>query len=290
MTEAAREEFPGRPPATLSIGELAARTGLAPGTVRMWEARYGFPAPERLPGRHRRYSERDAETVRQVLRHRAAGLSLEAAIDRAISSPPAAARSIFAGLRGRPGLRPHLLPKRVLVQLSNAIEDEYCARAERALLFGAFQTVRFYRQAEPRWRELSRTAKGAVVFANFPAVRATDGGPLEVPLDDGGPLAREWALVCDAPGYAACLAAWEVPGQNRVPDRDRAFETVWSVDRRAVRDAARAGAGLVAAAAPEVAGELAAQLEEDPPAAGAEELENLSELSSRMVAYIARAA
>jgi MerR family transcriptional regulator, light-induced transcriptional regulator len=277
------------PASNLSIGELAARTGLAPGTVRMWEARYGFPSPERLAGGHRRYSEHDAELVREVLRHRAAGLSLEAAIERARGTEAAAARSMFAGVRGRAGLWPQVLPKRVLVALSNAIEDEYCAHAERALLFAAFQTVRFYRQAEARWRELSRTAEAAVVFADFGAARSPNGGPAEVPLATDDPLAREWALVCDAPGYAACLAAWELPGQNEVPDRERRFETVWSVDRRVVRDAARAGAALASTAAPALGERLAATLEADPPPAGAGELAVLSELASRMVAYIARA-
>ena len=41
----------------LSIGEIAARSGVAVGTLRMWEARYGFPVPGRLPSGHRRYSE-----------------------------------------------------------------------------------------------------------------------------------------------------------------------------------------------------------------------------------------
>jgi MerR family transcriptional regulator, light-induced transcriptional regulator len=289
-----REQSPGPPlhatSANLSIGELAARTGLAPGTVRMWEARHDFPRPSRLPGGHRRYSERDAGMIREVLRHRAAGLSLQAAIERALGAEAATARSMFAGLRGRAGLWPHVLPKRVLVAVSNAIEDEYCAHAEPALLFAAFQTVRFYRQAEARWRELSRTAEAAVVFADFAEVRSpSNGAPLEVPLAVDDPLAREWALVCDAPGYAACLAAWELPGQGDVPDRERRFETVWSVDRRIVRDAARVGAGLASSAAPALAGRLAASLEDDPPPAGAGELDVLSELASRMVAYVAHA-
>ncbi len=44
--------------------------------------------------------------------------------------------------------------KRTLIALSHAIEDECAARAERPLLFGSFQRERFYRDSEPRWREL----------------------------------------------------------------------------------------------------------------------------------------
>ena len=50
--------------AGLSIGDIANRSGVAVGTLRMWESRYGFPVPERLPSGHRRYSEHDLEQVR----------------------------------------------------------------------------------------------------------------------------------------------------------------------------------------------------------------------------------
>ena len=43
--------------AGLTIREMAARTGVPQGTLRMWETRYGFPVPERLPSGHRRYPE-----------------------------------------------------------------------------------------------------------------------------------------------------------------------------------------------------------------------------------------
>ncbi|HEY2317872.1 MAG TPA: MerR family transcriptional regulator, partial [Solirubrobacteraceae bacterium] len=77
MTSAAPHE-PG-----LSIGQVAAQTGVAEGTLRMWEARHGFPTPQRLASGHRRYSADDLERVVSVARARAAGLSLEAAIARA---------------------------------------------------------------------------------------------------------------------------------------------------------------------------------------------------------------
>ena len=70
--------------------------------------------------------------------------------------------------RRRPDLQPYTLPKRTLIGLSHAIEDECAARAERPLLFGSFQRVRFYRHSEERWRELARTAEIAIVFADFP--------------------------------------------------------------------------------------------------------------------------
>ena len=65
----------------------------------MWEQRHSFPVPERLPSGHRRYSESDVELVLRVLRERAAGLSLAAAIARVRDTEPEPASSIFAGLR-----------------------------------------------------------------------------------------------------------------------------------------------------------------------------------------------
>ena len=40
-----------------SIGVLADRTGLTPAVLRTWENRFGFPAGERSPTGHRRFSE-----------------------------------------------------------------------------------------------------------------------------------------------------------------------------------------------------------------------------------------
>jgi DICT domain-containing protein len=253
----------------------------------MWETRYGFPVPERLPSGHRRYSDDDVQRVRQVQRDREEGLSMPAAIERAnqIASEPEP--SIFAGVRRRrPDLHPYLLPKRTLIGLSHAIEDECCARAERPVLFGSFQRERFYRDAEPRWRELARTAAASVVFADFAEPRVPgDGAPAELPIEREDPLGREWSLICDAPDYAAFLAAWERPGQDGVPDRERRFETIWSVEPRLVREAARIAAGFVERARPELLGPIVDRLRATPPPSG-EELRLVGMLTNRMVAYV----
>ena len=53
-------------------------------------------------------------------------------------------------------------------------------------------------------------------------------------------MRREWTVVCDAPDYPALLTAWELPGQSTVPDRQRLFEAIWTVEPAVVRDGARA--------------------------------------------------
>jgi DICT domain-containing protein len=275
-------------PSGLTIREMAARTGVSQGTLRMWETRHGFPVPERRPSGHRRYRQDQVDQIRQVVRDRDSGLSLKAAIERArrASAPPE--ESIFAALRRRrPDLTPYVLPKRTLIGLSHAIEDECAARAERPVLFGSFQRERFYRDAEPRWRELARTAEIAIVFADFPERRQPNDAPIEVPIDRSDPLGREWSLVCDAPQYAACLSAWERPGQGHVRDRDRVLETIWSVEPAVVREAARISKGIAAKAAPDLVAPIEHRLDDTPPPSG-EAFRLVSALTNRMVAYVGR--
>jgi DICT domain-containing protein len=270
----------------LTIREMAARTGVPQGTLRMWETRYGFPVPERLPSGHRRYPESQVDLVQQVARDRDAGLTMRAAVDRARRAVAPAEESIFAALRRRrPDLVPYTLPKSTLIALSHAIEDECAARAERPVLFGSFQRERFYRHAEPRWRELARTAEIAIVFADFPKRREPRHAPVEVPIDRSDPLGREWSLVCDAPEYAACLSAWEPPGQDAARDSDRVLETIWSVEPAVVRDAARIAQGIAARTAPELVAPIDRLLDSNPPASG-EEFRLVSALTNRMVAYV----
>jgi DICT domain-containing protein len=256
------------------------------GTLRMWESRYGFPTPARLPGGHRRYSEQDVSAVREVLRLREQGLSLPAAIDRAgRQEEQAPVASVFAGLRQRhPEVAPEILSKRVLLELSHAIEDEYCAHAAPGTLIASFQRERFYRASQRRWVELARTASTAIVLADFAEVAEPPGAPIEVPIDVSHPLSREWTLVIDAPGARACLAAWERPAEFELPDRDRQFEVVWSFAPEVVRSAVEVAAELLWRLAPEVARRLPMV---DPGAVGdGSELYFANSLSQRMVSYL----
>lgn len=239
----------------ITIGDLAEQTGLTVATLRAWESRYGLPTPRRSPSGHRRYSPADAEQVRHVLRLRAGGLSLEAAIARArdVSSAPGTPRSVFAELRrAHPELIPAVLSRRAMLAISTAIEDECCAVAAEPLLLGFFQHERFYRSRQPRWQELARTARAAFVFADFPASAAPAGAPVEIALPPETPLLREWALVCQAPDATACLAGWELPPQSG-PATGRRFEAVWSLSPAITATAARTALAYAATAATDLA-------------------------------------
>ncbi len=271
----------------LSIGDIAGRSGVAVGTLRMWEARYGFPAPERLPSGHRRYSSQDLENVRNVVRAREDGLPLGMALERARRLSDQPRPSVYGGLRARfPHLHPQLLAKRELGHITRAIEDECCTRAVQPVLFGCFQQERFYRRAQPRWRELARTAECAVVLAEFAALATPRRGPAEVPIAPDDPMVREWVLVCDAAELPACLAAWERPRAGG----PRRFETVWTVEPAVVREAARICCELISRTAPELVTGIRERLADRPPPPGQVHLRAAVELATRIAVYATGAA
>jgi MerR family transcriptional regulator, light-induced transcriptional regulator len=270
---------------TLTIRELSRETGVAPGTLRMWESRHGFPRPERASGGHRRYRREDVAVVGEVLRHRSAGLSLSAAIERARGWSPEPDRSIFAALRRRcPDLTPRRVTKPVMLAMSRAVEDECLARASHAVLAASFQRARFYRPARDRWTELAAVADVAFVLADFPRtdVRAS---PARVAIGRDQPAAREWSIACLADDLCACLAGWEVPHGAGLPDGDRTFEAVWSTDGDAAAVALAAAAALARGRAPTLAERVDARVAAWD-GGGAEQRRTGDALVARMLAHL----
>jgi DICT domain-containing protein len=209
------------------------------------------------------------------------------AVEQALAGVRETQQSVFAGLRGlHPELRVQNLRKPAVLALCRAIEDECCARAERPMLFAGFQLERHYRASESRWRDLSRTARSAVVFARFEKV--DDGPPVQLSLPDASVLDREWILVCDAPDHPGCVVGWERPGPPPDVDRNRRFETLWSVDPRVVRDAARLCARLADQFRPGVCADLAPLLQPTPPVASPQAAQAAATLD-RMLEYLCAA-
>jgi DICT domain-containing protein len=273
----------------LAIKDVAARTGLAAGTIRAWEQRYGFPMPARTPSGYRSYSDADVALLRRVVVFRSEGLSLPAALERARltggSDRPSLYGSILAS--GAP-VRPQSLSKATLLAISRAIEDETIARGAGPVVVGAFQRVRHYRAVEHRYRRLAGSADACVAFADFDGPSGGVGEPLCVPFGREDSLASEWAVVVDAPGYATCLLAWETPESQRDTDRpesERRFEAVWTLDPPTVRRAALAAAAIARDSVPAVGSRLDTVLHDRPlaletPAPG------LTALTNRIVGYI----
>lgn len=272
------------PAAGLTISAVAARTGVGVSVLRAWEQRHGFPQPERLPGGHRRYPESEVQRILRVVAERRAGRTLEAAIElvrgEPTAPPPTAERdhSIFAGLRrARPDLHATPLSRHTMLALSQAIEDEARAHADRPHVVAAFQTRQAFALARPRWDDLAATATATIVLADFP--RSRRQGPIaQVAIPVGDPLRREWSVVCDAPGSAALLAGWE--------RSDGRFEALWTVDAPAVRLATDLGRRLAAHHAPrlDLGPPPAVLVPEDP----ADALRRSTAVTRRVVAYLDR--
>ena len=184
--------------------------------------------------------------MERILRQRATGMSMEAAVARV--SPPVVQHypSVFAMLRERhPQIPCQQLTKTTLLALTHAVEDEYLARAEKAVLFGFFQQERYYRAAEARWRELSHAADFACALADFEHPGVEEESPMRVTLPLDSPMRREWVLLCDSPGLSACVAGWERPGQQQARDSEREYETLWTLEPPVVREVARVCTGHV---------------------------------------------
>lgn len=273
----------------MAIKEVAERSGVAAGTIRMWEQRYGFPEPRRTPAGYRVYSNEDVDLLRRVVAFRERGLSVPASLERARSANGGSDRpSIYGAMlsQGAP-LVAHKLRKRTLLAISRAIEDETMARAAEPFVAAAFQHEHNYRVVEHRYRRLAANGR-AVVFADFDHVTRGDGAPAEIPIAAEDAIGNEWAVVVDAPGYAACLLAWEQPraaGDADVADADRRFEGAWTMDPEVVRGAARVCCSLVRRADPELADDCESTLADRPlaletPAPG------LTALTNRMLAYL----
>jgi DICT domain-containing protein len=266
----------------LPIREVAEQTGLAAGTIRMWEQRYGFPMPARTASGYRVYSDGDVDLLRRVLDLRRGGLSVPAALDRARATAAPEHPSIFGAVPHQG--RSRRLRKRTLVAMAHAIEDQALASAARPVVLAAFQRRQFYRAVEQRYRRMAAMADLAVVFADFDAV--ADGPPVQVPIPPDGALGHEWAVVVDAPAFAACLVAWEPPVEAPpARDADREFEVFWTLEGAVVRAAARAGAACARETAPATAEALDARLR-DRALPGDAVTGDLEALTGRMLAYL----
>ena len=88
----------------LAIKDLAEQTGVAAGTIRMWEQRYGFPEPARTAAGYRVYTEQDVVALRRVVAYRSRGLSVPGrararALARGRDRPPVDLRRARVGRR-----------------------------------------------------------------------------------------------------------------------------------------------------------------------------------------------
>ena len=170
-----------------------------------------------------------------------------------------------------------------MIALSRAIEEEAMARAAGPVVIARLP-------GEPATTAPSSTATGGSRGSRMPwacsptstrRASSAEDEPAEIRIGPTDALGHEWAVVIDAPGYAACLIGWETP----VRGEDRIFEAVWTMDAAVVRRAAQVGATLAARHAPEWSERLIGLLA-DRPLAVESPTPGLTALTNRMIGYL----
>src|SRR4051795_10549887 len=83
------------PVRTLKTSEAAAVLNVSPNTLRAWERRFGYPKPQRSPGKHRLFTHGEVAALRDALQE---GLSISSAISRAREGLVADTNSLVGAL------------------------------------------------------------------------------------------------------------------------------------------------------------------------------------------------
>jgi DNA-binding transcriptional MerR regulator len=79
----------------LKTSEAAALLNVSPNTLRAWERRFGFPKPQRSPGKHRLFTHGEVAALRDALQE---GLSISSAVSRAREGLATDANSLVGAL------------------------------------------------------------------------------------------------------------------------------------------------------------------------------------------------
>src|SRR5947199_1413266 len=79
----------------LKTSEAAALLNVSPNTLRAWERRFGFPKPQRSPGKHRLFTHGEIASLRDALQE---GLSISSAVSRAREGLAADTNSLVGAL------------------------------------------------------------------------------------------------------------------------------------------------------------------------------------------------
>lgn len=128
--------------------------------------------------------------------------------------------------------------KRLLIEMSKALETQAAAAGPGTLVLGTFQEARQFTPATARrWRSLADKAGFAGVYGvGLPQM--LDGNVQHAPLDPDDDLVNEWTVVVLGPHASALLSARD--RHEPVPDLDRTFDVVQSYNRDLASRAAHA--------------------------------------------------
>lgn len=116
--------------------------------------------------------------------------------------------------------------------ISHALEDVVLADLPDAQLVVGIQRMSLFHQQLPRYRTLAAACRSLWVCAVYDTEPPSIDGITFVPIDPMWPVADEWFVVMNAPGFASALLAQEVRDPRR--GYERGFQTMFTSDPRLV--------------------------------------------------------
>ncbi|GAA1013492.1 hypothetical protein GCM10009551_100160 [Nocardiopsis tropica] len=127
--------------------------------------------------------------------------------------------------------------KRVLVEMSKALEAQAGAIGASMIAVGTFQHRRhFTERTSARWQALSEAIGFAGIYgAEITPIR--EGNIHRAPLNPGDPLVDEWTVAILGPHFSALIAAKDL--HDNGPDLERTFDFIQTFDRLTVVQAVR---------------------------------------------------
>ena len=132
-----------------------------------------------------------------------------------------------------PRLRPRVLSKATLTELSHVLENTVIANDLPGAVFTGFQrSTNWLRELERYQRLVAPRARSVAVFATGDLDTPAEDDIIRVPLAADDPLVEEWFLIVLTPGFCAALLGEEIDDGEEVGPReaDRLFSALWSLE------------------------------------------------------------
>ncbi len=136
---------------------------------------------------------------------------------------------------GSAGHPPRRGTKRLLVEMSKALEMQASAAGGSVIVLGTFQHARnFTTRTAARWKRLADVAGLAGVYG-VGLAPMVDGNVIHAPLDESDDIVNEWNVAVLSPHFCALLAARDLHDEG--PEMERTFDFVQSYERLTVTQA-----------------------------------------------------
>ena len=118
------------------------------------------------------------------------------------------------------------------------------SRRGRPVIVGAFQRERNYRAVEHRYRRMAQAADVASCSPTSPRCARRTARPVEIPIRRRTPSATSGRSSSTPRASRLPARRGSTRAPRTVPDGDRRFEAVWTLDPQVVRRAALVGGAL----------------------------------------------